>query len=104
MGYLATISSVGQITLPKEAREKLGVAPGDKVYLDLEEGRLVIEKRKDFSETLKELDKMREEEIKKNPEIKERIEKYAGMSASDVRRDWDASLEGRKSYEEEYGG
>jgi len=32
MGYAATITSKGQITLPADLRAELGLGPGDKVY------------------------------------------------------------------------
>ena len=37
------LSRRGQITLPKEVREKLGLRPGDVLLLKVEEGRLVLE-------------------------------------------------------------
>ena len=38
-----SLSRRGQITLPKEVREKLGLRPGDVLLLKVEEGRLVLE-------------------------------------------------------------
>lgn len=32
----------GQVTLPKELRDKLGIAAGDKVVVEEEEGKIVI--------------------------------------------------------------
>ena len=41
----ATLSSKNQIVIPKEAREALGVKPGDKLLITVEAGKvLVIEK------------------------------------------------------------
>lgn len=37
----ATISEKGQVTIPKELRTKLGLAPGTVVEFDEERGRLV---------------------------------------------------------------
>jgi AbrB family looped-hinge helix DNA binding protein len=36
------LSSKGQIVIPKEVREKLGLKAGDKIKLEVEEGRRVI--------------------------------------------------------------
>jgi antitoxin PrlF len=38
-----SLSRRGQITLPKEVREKLGLRPGDVLLLKVGEGRLVLE-------------------------------------------------------------
>ncbi len=41
----ATITSKGQITIPKEVRDRLGLKPGDRVEIYLEpDGRAVIER------------------------------------------------------------
>jgi antitoxin PrlF len=41
----ATITSKGQITIPKEVRDRLGLKPGDHVEIYLEpDGRAVIER------------------------------------------------------------
>jgi antitoxin PrlF len=38
----STISSKGQVTVPKEIRKRLGLQPGDRVEFVAEEGRTVI--------------------------------------------------------------
>lgn len=38
----AKVSSKGQIVIPKEVREKLGLKTGDKVRLEIQEGRRVV--------------------------------------------------------------
>jgi antitoxin PrlF len=40
----ARVTSKGQITIPKEVREKLGVHPGEEVGFQEKEGMLVISK------------------------------------------------------------
>lgn len=39
------MTSKGQITLPKEVREKLGVSPGDELEFIEEDGEFLIRKR-----------------------------------------------------------
>ncbi len=42
---VGTLSTKGQITIPKDIREALGIRPGDKVRFDLEAGeRAVLQK------------------------------------------------------------
>lgn len=38
----AVLSPKGQITLPKDVREALGLKPNDKLILTLDEGRLIL--------------------------------------------------------------
>ncbi|MDA2934877.1 AbrB/MazE/SpoVT family DNA-binding domain-containing protein [Acidobacteria bacterium AH-259-D05] len=41
---MATISTKGQITVPKALREKLGLRPGTRLEFHVEEGKLVAQK------------------------------------------------------------
>lgn len=43
----ATITTKGQITIPKAVREQLGVGPGDKIAFVPEDGGFLIQKRID---------------------------------------------------------
>ena len=49
----ATVAERGQITLPKEAREALGLSKGMKLIVEIERGRIVL--RKDVEGALKRL-------------------------------------------------
>ena len=42
MPNVATLTSKGQITIPAEVRRALGIGPGDKVVVEVSEGRGVI--------------------------------------------------------------
>ena len=42
---MATVTSKGQITLPKAVREALGLTPGSKVEFVVEPGRAILRKR-----------------------------------------------------------
>jgi AbrB family looped-hinge helix DNA binding protein len=42
---IAKLTSKGQITIPKEVREKLGLAPGDRLEFIEEGGRFVLQKK-----------------------------------------------------------
>ena len=40
-----TLAERGQIVIPKEARDAMGLKPGAKLQIRLEQGRLVVEKK-----------------------------------------------------------
>lgn len=42
----ATITSKGQVTIPKKIRDKLGLKPGDKVDFEVEKGDLKVSRKK----------------------------------------------------------
>ena len=42
---MAKVTSKGQITLPKEVREALGLVPGSQVEFALEPGRVVLRRK-----------------------------------------------------------
>ena len=42
---MARVTSKGQITLPKEVRDRLGIHPGSEVEFEIEDGRAIMHKR-----------------------------------------------------------
>jgi antitoxin PrlF len=48
MDVPATVTSKGQVTLPKSVREALGIKEGDRVLFRVMEGRAVLAKVPDF--------------------------------------------------------
>lgn len=42
---MATVTSKGQVTLPKKIRDALGIGPGSEVDFDLAEGGVLLRKR-----------------------------------------------------------
>lgn len=55
----ATLSSKNQIVIPKEARDALGIKPGDKLIFVVEEGSnvIVLQKPKSYSSAIRGLSK-----------------------------------------------
>ncbi len=67
-----TISSKGQIVIPKDIRDKLGLRQGTEVELNIENGKIVIEIKKkpedivkDFSNVSKKIANLNSKLIKK---------------------------------------
>jgi antitoxin PrlF len=51
MGHHATITSKGQMTVPKAVREALNIKPGDKCYVWVRDGEMiVIPRNKSFAD------------------------------------------------------
>lgn len=46
MKHVTKVSSEGQITIPEEIRECLGIEPDDTVELSYEDGQVVLRKRR----------------------------------------------------------
>lgn len=48
---MSVVSSKGQVTIPKEFREKMGLSSGSEVKFEMENGKLVVKKEKtDFGD------------------------------------------------------
>jgi AbrB family looped-hinge helix DNA binding protein len=62
----ATLTSKGQLTVPKDVRERLGLKRGDRVVFEFEEDsvRLKVESRKSLRELKGSLPATREYEVK----------------------------------------
>ncbi len=42
---MATVTSKGQVTIPKAMRDALGIRPGAQVEFELEDSRIIVRKR-----------------------------------------------------------
>lgn len=91
--YNTKLTASGQISLPKEAREHIGVNPGDKVNLIWDGKDLKVIKELTSAEFFAILDSM------DTPENKAAKKKYAGLTASELRN----LPESKKYYERKYG-
>ena len=67
-----TISSVGQITLPKKLRELLGVKNGDKIAIDADETSKTVTFKRQMTheEIFAELERLSKNRPKPNPRAK----------------------------------
>ena len=98
MEYATTMTSTGQVTIPKELREFLNIHPGDRVTFRKGRDAISIDRCKTVEEVFAAMDA-----VPVPPEVQERIEKYRGMSASELREMYDNSPEGQAYYKEKYG-
>lgn len=98
--YSATITKSGQVTLPKELRDFLGVKPGQKIIFNKKGDSVFIPRRMSDEEFLEKLDEL------KTPKTKAFIKKYgaklAKKSISEIKSDWAKSPAGQKYLEEKY--
>ena len=46
---LGKVTSKGQVTIPKEIREVLGVSGGDKILFEKKDGNILIKKAQEYS-------------------------------------------------------
>jgi antitoxin PrlF len=44
MAWITTLTSKGQVTIPKEIRDELGLKPSDKIVFSLEDGHVTLRK------------------------------------------------------------
>lgn len=104
MAYVTTLSSSGQITLPKTLRNKLCISAGDQVVIDEIHDQIVLKsRRQELEETFAKLDALVKEKEQNDPEFVKAREKYSGMTFNEVRDAYDATPEGRKEFKERYG-
>lgn len=108
MTYAVAINSSGQATIPKAIRELLNIVPGEnRLTFDVVKGKVILGREPSRAERLlssiKKIDLINERAKKRNPNIAKNINKYRGMSPSEIREAFDVSDKGKKMFEEEYG-
>lgn len=94
MYYASTITSTGQITLPKHIRDILGVNPGQRVIFKTQKDAVTIEREKTAEEVSAEIQTLITAEMRKN------WQKNAGKTASEIREEWLKSDEAKEYYAE----
>ena len=95
MVYTMSVTSAGQVTIPKEIRNKLGIT--DSVEIERKGNEVIITRAK----TLRE--RMAEVQATFTPEMKARIKANAGKTVNQLRQEMENTPEGRKYIEEFYG-
>ena len=96
MGQTATLTKTGQITVPKWARDFLGVKPGEQIIFLKAKNKLEIKKEPTAAEIAEQIDALIPDEARKW-----HMEHYAGMTSAEMQEKWENSDEGRAYHQEE---
>ncbi|MBQ8984436.1 AbrB/MazE/SpoVT family DNA-binding domain-containing protein [Candidatus Saccharibacteria bacterium] len=101
MGYTVSVTSAGQMTLPKALREKHGIL--SKVFIDEDEktGKIVVEREKTREEQVDEM--FSKLDAIWTDEDRAKTKKYAGMSFEETVDELEKTPEGRAAIEAEFG-
>lgn len=94
--FILPVNRHGQITLPKALRKLFDVRSGEsRMRLTVSDSTTAtIKRQKTTEEVLAELDRLREEAIKKDPTLSDRIKHNTGKTVRELRKEFDDSLEG----------
>ncbi len=94
--YTATITKSGQVTLPKELRDFLGVKVGDSVTFDKVKDGVAIRRKLTKKEFFEEMDK------NLSPETKKIIKKRTGKTVSEMIDEYLRSPKGQEEMRRNY--
>ena len=97
MTYSATLTKTGQITIPKDIRDFLGLEPGQRIIFRKGKNSVAIEREKTATEIAEEIDKIIPDEAKKY-----HMEHFAGMTSSEMQDAWLKTDDSRRHFKEEY--
>ncbi len=96
MGYAATLTKTGQITVPKWVREALGVQPGQRIVFRKEKNSIAMEREKTVDEITEQIHALIPKEAR---EI--HMREYAGLTANESMQKWMKTEDAKKYLEEE---
>ena len=94
--YTVTITKSGQVTIPKELRDFLGVKPGGRITFDKEKYGVKIKRKLSDEEFLAELNK------NISPKTRKIFRKTAGKTISELKDEWAKSPAGQAYFKEKY--
>ena len=96
MGYTATITKTGQITIPKWVREVLGVEPGQRVVFRKTKDAVTIEREKTVDEVAAKIEELIPQEIRERHN-----REYGGLTTAEWERMWAESEDAKEYFAEE---
>lgn len=95
MTYTMSVTSAGQVTIPKNMREALGIT--DSVEVEMKGDKVIMTRTKTLRERMAEI------QATFTPEMKKRIRENAGKTANQLRRELEATPEGKEYARRVYG-
>lgn len=100
----ATMSSAKQITVPREVREALKLAVGDKIAFKLAGKSITVDKAETQEEKVKRIfDELAEWRESLPQEVKDNIKKHAGWTVDQFHEYYDNLPETKAYIKEKYG-
>ncbi|MBR3385989.1 AbrB/MazE/SpoVT family DNA-binding domain-containing protein [Candidatus Saccharibacteria bacterium] len=96
MGYSATITKSGQITIPKWVREALNVTTGQRVIFRRNKDSIVIERAKTVDELTDKIHSLIPADIREAY-----IKEYGGLTAAEFQEKWLESDDAKEYFAEE---
>ncbi len=97
MPAIATLTKTGQITIPKEIRDHLGLKPGQKIIFRKTKDAARLEREKTASEIAEEIDKLIPAEVREY-----HMAHYAGLTANEAIDKWLETDDAKEYFAEEY--
>lgn len=94
--YSAVITKSGQVTLPKELRDFLGVKPGEKITFNKDATGITIRRRLTDEEFTQALD------ANISPKTRKLIKKHAGKTVNELMTEYMQSPKGQKEMRRKY--
>ena len=96
--YTTTMTSNGQITIPKELRELFNFHPGSRIKIHSTKNTLKIERQQSLQEIIAEMDA-----IPFSKKTQALIKKNAGKTVNELKEEFANSPEGKAYFKEKYG-
>jgi len=94
--YSAVITKSGQVTLPKELRDFLGVKPGERIFFDKKADRVDIRRKLTDKEFARALD------ANISPKTRKLVKKHAGKTVNELMAEYMRSAKGQKEMRQRY--
>ena len=99
MVYSATLTKTGQITVPKNVREWLGVKPGQRIVFRRENNETVISREKTVDEITEKIRTLIPEDARRAYK-----KEYGGLTTAEWEEKWAKSPEAKEYLKEELRG
>ena len=92
----ATLTKAGQITIPKEIRDFLGLVPGQRISFRKKQDTVLLERQKTVDEITEHIHSLIPEDTRERY-----IHEYGGLTHAEYLEKWQETPEARAELEEE---